>query len=126
MVLSPEELNVLHGMMSAAGNVTSYGYDVAVRGTVISGISDLICSGIALIVAVAFLYRFVNWVRTSEGVDGEDKAVAYVMGVVLAFVIFGVVAIMVDCTIGSALMKIYAPEYIVINKIMEAATTAAS
>lgn len=124
MVLSPEELNVLHGMMSAAGNVTSY--DVAVRGTVISGVSDLICSGIALIVAAIFLYRFVNWIRSSTEADGEDKAFGYIVGIMLSLVAMALVAGALDITIGSALMKIYAPEYIVINKIMEAATAAAS
>jgi hypothetical protein len=50
MVLSGEELAILHGMMNSTSSIATYSYEVAVRGTVVNGAAQLVCSGIALII----------------------------------------------------------------------------
>lgn len=117
--LSPDELTLLHGMSQAATNVTTYGYEIAVKGTVITGIANLISIIITIIATYVIGCRFINWANNEYKIhdDGFVYVIA-VLGIVVCLLIFGLIS---SC-IQDSIISIFAPEYVVIKQIL--ATTA--
>ena len=119
MVLSPEEVTLLHGMVQTATNVTTYGYEVAIKGTMVNGIASLISLILVLISTTIVGSRMVNWARkvVSEGED-ESIYIGIFFGILIVLVIFSVVA----ASLQDSLIAIFAPEYVVVKQILAAAT----
>lgn len=120
--MNPQELELARKIMSDLRNTTGYGYETLVRGTVISGLLDVAvigCTVLSAIVAARFVYN-----KTVEG----NKVTRYESdrfppwgAAIIAFVVCGLVALVVFVLMESAVMSIFAPEYTVINKIIEKA-----
>lgn len=121
--LSPDELSLLHGMVQAATNVTTYGYEVAVKGTVVNGIASLISMIITVIATYAVGRRFVNWANSEY--KEHDEAFSYViaaMGTICCLLVFAFIA---SC-IQDSIISIFAPEYVVIKQILATAASTAT
>ena len=123
MVLTNEEMQVVKGVLAGLQNATGYGFDVMVRGTQLSGI----LSGIALIIAVAsaivcakmgYSYsnkKIVN--KTFDSCNDISPFWSMVICFVLGFIISGaVLALLV-----SFAMQAVAPQYTVVNNILDMA-----
>ena len=119
MVLSPEEVTLLHGMVQTATNVTTYGYEVAIQGTVVNGIASLISLAVTLIASAVVGSKIVNWARNAVR-SGEDEFiwVFAFFGILVMLLIFAVIA---SC-LQDSIIAIFAPEYVVVKQILASAT----
>lgn len=120
MVLSPEEVTLLHGMVQTATNVTTYGYEVAIKGTMVNGIASLISLVLVLISTTIVGSRMINWAR-KEVSEGEDETIMYVFAF---FAIFTVLLLfsLIAGVIQDSIISIFAPEYVVVKQILAVAT----
>ena len=120
MVLSPEEVTLLHGMVQTATNVTTYGYEVAVKGTVVDGIACLVCGIITILACIYVAKKSCKWAKEEE--ERTRDGFAYFMAFLAVVVVLIVVGAMCSIAIHDPFMKIFAPEYVVVNQILAAAT----
>ena len=120
MVLSSEEMSVLHGLINAAGNVSTYSYEVAVKGTVVEGLASLSISILTVIITVIIGKYMMTWAKNQH----DDGAYAFAgFGVLITLVLtYGGLFLLLH----GPIMSIGAPEYFVINKILSAAANAAT
>ena len=116
MVLSSEEISILNGLIESTHNVSTYSYEIAVKGTMISGVATLVCVVIASIITWYFAVKMLNWARNEH--DDEAKFWALV-SIVVCFVVANI-AINLVCY--DPFMSIFAPEYVVIKMILQAAS----
>lgn len=118
MVLSSEEISILNGLIESTHNVSTYSYEIAVKGTVVSGIASVVCSLIALIITFVAARKLWTWAKNER--DGEAVGIA-------VFVSFGVLVgsiITMYLMFYDPFMSIFAPEYTVIKMILQAAAGA--
>jgi hypothetical protein len=127
MVLSSEELSLLHGLINGIQNTTTYGYEVAVKGTIVDGIATFVTGLITIIATIYVAKKMYTW---AEIADKErptyDKGFPYalaVVGVIAALLVFAIAS---GSVIYDPFMKIFAPEYIVIKQVLAAAASAAT
>ena len=120
MVLSTEEMNVLHGLINTAGNVSTYSYEVAVKGTVIEGAASLLISIIAIVATVIIAKKMFGWAKEQHD-DGAYAIVGF--GIIVTLIVaYGISFLLLH----GPIMSIGAPEYVVIDKILSAAANAAT
>ena len=93
----------------------SYAYEVMIKGTIASGISSLVC----LVVAVAFIWWSCNRLLTWADNEKCDPAYAIAIGGILIS-LFGTLMITASI-IQPSLMAILAPDYVVLNRLIELA-----
>jgi len=121
MVLSDAELKVLTDGINSAHNVSSYGYEVAVKGTMIDGISVIVVSLLSLFITIYAAKKVNQWISVQHEFSKEGAIcwslvfllVTYVLSYLIVYLIF-----------HDALMYIFAPEYVVVTKIMAGAAAA--
>lgn len=124
MVLNSEELSLLHGLVNGIQNTTTYGYEVAVKGTVVDGIACLVCGLITIIVGIYVAKKCCKWAKEEE--ERTCDGFAYFMAFLAVVVVLVVVGAVCSITIHDPFMKIFAPEYTVIKQILEAAASTAT
>lgn len=119
MVLSPEEVTLLHGMVQTATNVTTYGYEVAIKCTVVNGIASLISLIVVLIASAIVGSKMVNWARNAVK-SGENETIWILVffAMLVIFLIFAVIAGFLQ----DSIIAIFAPEYVVVKQILASAT----
>ena len=121
MVLSDAELKVLTDGINSAHNVSSYGYEVAVKGTIVDGLSILAISIFSLIITIYTIKKISNWSLVQHEFTKE--------GAICWDILFSLCVYLISYGIfyevfHDALMYIFAPEYVVVTKIMAGATAA--
>ena len=120
MVLSDAELKILADGINSAHNVSSYGYEVAVKGTMIEGISIIVISLLSLFITIYTAKKVNQWISVQHELSKEGAicwSLAFLLGIyVISYVIFYLV-------FHDALTYIFAPEYVVVTKIMAGATS---
>jgi hypothetical protein len=120
MTLTSEEMSVLHGLINAAGNVSTYGYEVAVKGTVIEGAASLLISIIAVVATILVARKLLGWARS----EGDHEAYLWSgAGIILTLILAYIATYLL---LYNPIMSIGAPEYVVIDKILSAAANAAT
>ncbi len=126
-VLSNEELNLLHGLVSGIQNTSTYGYEVAVKGTVIDGIATLVC-GLTVIISTIYIgKKLLKWAKEADDKRPTyDKGFPYAMAAVGIIVTVLVLAISASYVIHDPFMQIFAPEYVVVKQILAAAANVAT
>lgn len=118
--MNPQELELASKIMGELRNTTGYGYEALVRGTAIGGMLDV--SVILLSIASASIAAYIAYDHSMK----KDNAPRYGdippfwCGVV-CFVVFGIGSLIVFGLLSSAMLAVFAPEYTVINKIIEKA-----
>ena len=122
MVLSQTEIELAQQMMNSVHNVSSQGYEIAVRGTVISGLSDLVMVLLGIIVTIIFIKQYLKWIPNQ---DDLSESGAFCWGVVFSLAVFLVSAIGFNVIFHGILMSVFAPEYVVITKVLESAASMA-
>lgn len=117
--MNPQELELASKIMSELRNTTGYGYDVLVKGTAISGLLDV--SVVVLSVMAATIAAYIAYRHQSEKEERKYDDVPPFWCGVICFVMFGIGSLAVFALLASALMAVFAPEYTVINRIIEKA-----
>lgn len=107
--------NSTEQLVSSAQVAGSYAYEVMIKGTIATGISSLVCLGIA----IAFVYwsckRLIIWANK------EDCETAYGIAICCMLIsLFGTLFI-TAAIIQPSIMAILAPDYVVLNKLIELA-----
>ena len=120
MVLSSEEVSILNGLIESTHNVSTYSYEVAVKGTVISGVATLVCVVIATIITWYFAAKMLKWARK----DSDDEAMFWALVSIIVCFVLTTIAINLVCY--DPFMSIFAPEYVVIKMILQAASGVAT
>ena len=118
--MNPQELELASKIMGELRNTTGYGYETLVKGTVIGGMLDasvIILSVIAALIAAYIAYRH-SLKKDNEARYGDMPP--FWCGVT-CFMVFGFVALVIFALLSIAMMAVLAPEYTVINKIIEKA-----
>jgi hypothetical protein len=123
MVMSPEELTILHSIAQTVTNTTSYGYEIAIKGTVIDGIANIVCGLILIAVGLYSAKKIVIWAKREE--DNSD-GISYVLAFLGIVVIFAITSLILTTWIHDPLMQIFAPEYVVVKEILKAAASVAT
>lgn len=123
MVLTSEELGIANGIMHSIQNTSTYGYEVAVKGTVVDGIASLICGIIVLAIGIYATKKMYAWAKEKDSEsDGFSYVVAF-FGVIATLI---VASLTISCIIHDPFMKIFAPEYTVIKQVLEIAAKTAT
>ena len=95
----------------------TYAFEIMVRGTIASGIADIICAiGWILFMYISYS-KLWSWVKGQK----DDEDVAFVALLVALVILFG--SILLVATLNSAMVAIFAPDYVVLNKLIELATS---
>ncbi len=123
MTLGPEELAILHSISQTVTNTTSYGYEIAIKGTVIDGIANIVCGLILMIVGVYSAKKMLMWAKREE--DASDS-LSYVIAFIGIVVIFIASSLILTTWLHDPLMQIFAPEYVVVKEILKAAASVAT
>jgi hypothetical protein len=123
MVLSQPEMEMLNHMLQGAQNVSVYSYEVAVKGTVIDGAATLLCTAIALIITIISGVFLLKAIKREGEKDIDSFAPLFVIGIIALFVTYIIVHAAIWIGFHDALMNVYAPEYMVIKHILDAAST---
>lgn len=117
--MNPQELELASKIMSELRNTTGYGYETLVKGTVIGGLLDVSATTLSIIVASAAAY--IAYRLQSNREDRHYDDIPPFWCAVICFIIGGIAALMIFSIISSALLAVFAPEYTVINGIIEKA-----
>ncbi|MFA7164647.1 MAG: hypothetical protein WC124_02210 [Desulfoplanes sp.] len=120
--MNQQEIELASKIMAELRNTTGYGYDTLVHGTVISGMIDVVVVGCAVIaagIATRFVYKVIQ--EENKTCKYESDKFPPLWAAIIAFVVCGLVALIVFELCGNAIISIFAPEYTVINKIIERA-----
>ena len=92
----------------------SYAYEVMIKGTIATGISSLIC----LVVAVLFIWwscrKMLTWAKNED----EEVYVVAIVGMLIS--LFGTLFV-TAAILQPSIMAILAPDYVVLNKLIELA-----
>jgi len=115
MTLTPEEVDMARSMLSSIQNTTVQGFDIFVRGTSISHAIYLFDSMICLL--MSFCASQIIWNMYKD--DRKDERVIKTIGIFLAVLSFSGLFFWI---VGDYLVGMFAPEYIVINKIINGVT----
>lgn len=127
MVLSGSELELVNGIVRGAQNVSTYGYEVMIKGTIVDGIASLICGIFTTIFTLLIAKKLYIWAKKDEeSRPSYDKGFSYALAAVGVIVTLIALAMISSSVIYDPFMKIFAPEYIVVNKILEAAANVAN
>lgn len=121
MVLSDAELKILTDGINSAHNVSSYGYEVAVKGTMIDGISIVIVAMLSLLVTIYTIKKINQWIKVQHEFSKEG---AICWGILFSLVVYLLCNGIFYLILHDAFMYIFAPEYVVLTKIMAGATAA--
>lgn len=124
-MLTGEELDVLRGIASGMQNASTYGYELAVKGTVIDGVASLICGIITVISVIYIGKKLLAWAKT-ENKSSYNDGFSYVLagfGIVISLI---VISLVVNSVAYEPFMKIFAPEYTVVKQILAAAANVAT
>ena len=118
MVLNEAETQILKSIVTSAHNASNYGYEVAVKGTIVDGASTILVSILALLITIYAIKIYRNWIPKQKELSTEA---AYIWGVMYALVIYLASNFIFSMIFHDALMYIFAPEYVVVTKIMAGA-----
>lgn len=124
-MLSGSELEIVKSVIYGMQNVSTYGYAVVVKGTVVSGAVSLLCALLPIIVTIYLANQLYKW-AVIENSKTYDKGVPYVIAAIVTVMIFVILYAIVAVVIYDPCMNMLAPEYVVVNKITEAALNAAT
>ena len=95
----------------------TYAFEIMVRGTIASGIADIICA----IGWIIFMY--ISYSRLWSWADKENNEDSVFIALILSVVLFVGSIVLFGSIINSAIMAIFAPDYVVLNKLIELATS---
>lgn len=115
MTLSPEELTILHSIAQTVTNTTTYGYDIAVEGTIYNGVANLI--GLSFVLAATYIsaVKLNNW-NKSNGMQLD-----IIIGGVIIFLLF-CAYVLIAIILEDSIIAICAPEYVVVKGILSSIT----
>jgi hypothetical protein len=126
MVLSDKEITILQSVADGIRNTTGYGYQVMVHGTQFNGVVQLVCGLLSIILTlVVTKWVILPFTRGIYIAENKDPWV-YLVGVIAVGVLFALISCVVWCVLYNPLINILAPEYVVVNNILNTLTTAAS
>jgi len=116
MDLTPE---MIGSVVIGTKNVTSYSYEIAVKGTVVDGIAGMIAMLFGIIMAVITAKYCWKWYKNYRpDISGTGKEGAAIWSII-AVVLMGLSSAFVfDILFHQYLMCIMAPEYMVIGKVL--------
>ncbi len=113
--MTPEELELARSLLASVQNTTVQGWDILVRGMVISRAIDLVIGLISII-----LPGYVGFLMWKEQIkqDCNDKValvLAVGIGTMVAMVLL---AIMLELAVGLPALGLLCPEYSVLEKLI--------
>ena len=112
--MTPQELELARSLLASVQNTTVQGWDILVRGTVISNAIDIATLTLSLLISVAVSY--LNFRRDK----GNERGV----NALRVFALIGFVCLVVLVLgMGGALVGVFAPEYTLLNRIIDTATS---
>ena len=116
MDLTPE---MIGSVVNGTKNVTSYSYEIAVKGTVVDGIAGMIAMLFGIIMAVIVAKYCWKWYKNYQpDGSGPGKEGAAIWSII-AVVFMGLSSAYVfDMLFHQYLICIMAPEYVVIGKVI--------
>lgn len=111
--------NSTAAITDAASQAGTYGFQLMVEGTRFTGVASIISIAIFLIASYLVLWKgFIPYVKTWE--DEEAQSLGGIFGsIILIFAL-----LLISTIIFDAIMAIAIPEYVVVNKLIELATSA--
>jgi len=116
MDLTPE---MIGSVVNGTKNVTSYSYEIAVKGTVVDGIAGMIAMLFGIIMAVITAKYCWKWYKNYQpdrsGMGREGAAIWSIIAVIFMGLSS---AFVFDILFHQYLMCIMAPEYVVIDKVL--------
>lgn len=110
--MTPEEMELARSLLASVQNTTVQGWDILVRGTVISNAINLVTITLTL-----FLSFGVAWhgYRHDDSIDAGTNAF-------LTFVLVGFLCLIALYVLaGDALVGVFAPEYSLLNNLINRA-----
>ncbi len=116
--MSPEETELVRGILTSLQTTSVHGFDILVQGTTIEGIINVVVILSSIIVAI------VAWKITYDRAQKAEKNIDSLPPVVESAIwclILGCLAAFIFTIIGDSVMSIVVPEYVVINTIVEKA-----
>ena len=111
--MTPQELELARSLLASVQNTTVQGWDILVRGTVISNAINIATLSLSLLISLVVSYLGYRFDKGCE--RGTNAFCAF-------FVVGFVCLIVLYLLLGSALVGVFAPEYTLLNKIINTAT----
>ena len=111
--MTPQELELARSLLATVQNTTVQGWDILVRGTVISNAINIATLTLSLLISVVVSYL---GYRTDKGCERGTNAfcVFFLVGFICLIVLYLI--------LGGALVGVFAPEYTILNRIINTAT----
>lgn len=110
---------MVSSIINGTQNVTAYSYEVAVKGTVADGAAGMVSMLFGAAVAAITAYYCWNWCKNTDPVKREiSKESGYLWSFVLIVAMFAISTMVFDWMFHGYLMCIFAPEYVVISKVL--------
>lgn len=124
MVLTPEEIVLAQNVMNSLQNATGYSYTTVVYGTKIQALLDFVLVIVSIIVATisAYLIRRYTVAQIERDRSYTREMPGPVFAPCIAFVATFILTALLLSLITGSLLGFFAPEYTVINKLLERCT----
>lgn len=124
MVLSSEEIQLAHQILTGLQNATGYSYETMVRGTAIVSLLNTAVIVVAIVVAIIAAIWANRYIarKIDEGTyqHGDPGTIG---GALIAFCIAGVVTFVIMTLLTEAIQGYLVPEYTVMNKVLDMVTS---
>ena len=110
---------MVSSIINGTQNVTAYSYEVAVKGTVADGAAGMVSMLFGAAVAAITAYYCWNWCKNTDPVRRDiSKEAGYIWSFILVAIMFVLSFLLFDGMFHNYLMCIFAPEYVVISKVL--------
>lgn len=106
--------NVTHSLTDSMTSVGSLGFDIMVKGTMISGFASIICTCLWIISVVIGWKMSTKYMDTKDANDDDKFLISVVMTIATGFVMVFAIKIL-----HSGIIALLAPEYVVANNLLD-------
>jgi len=119
--MTPDELQIAQSILTSIQNTTSYSYTTLVEGTTINATLDTIAIIFSLIVSLGLAY--IARKETFKNIAENKYDSSYLPGPIampcIVFAIAFILILIITSLITSTMMGFIAPEYVVMNRMLE-------